>query len=134
MTQHSSEETPSPYFPDVESSAETARLQAQGRLLTKYSGGILPEFPLERFRNVLDIACGPGDWALEYAFQSPQSNVIGIDISKKMIGNAQAQAQAQGLENATFRAMDATHPLAFPNASFDLINARAIAGMLPAAS
>jgi ubiquinone/menaquinone biosynthesis C-methylase UbiE len=121
------------YLPDVESSAETARLQAQGRLLTLYGGGILPEFPLERFHNVLDIACGPGDWVLEYAFQSPESKVTGIDISKKMIGNAQAQAQAQGLENAQFHLMDATRPLAFPDASFDLINVRAIGGMMPAA-
>lgn len=129
---HNSQERTSQYFPDVESSGETARLQAQGRLLTKYSGGILPEFPLARFRHVIDIACGSGDWALEYAFQAPESKVVGIDISQKMIANALAQAQTQGLENASFLVMDATQPLAFPDASFDLINARAIAGMLPA--
>jgi len=131
MTQNS-EARASQYFPDVESSGETARLQAQGRLVTKYSGGILPEFPLARFRHVIDIACGSGEWALEYAFQSPGSKVVGIDISKKMIDNALAQAQIQGLENASFLVMDATQPLAFPDASFDLVNARAIAAMLPA--
>lgn len=131
MTQNS-EERGSQYFPDVESSGETARLQAQGRLLTKYSGGILAEFPLTRFQHVIDIACGSGDWALEYAFQSPGSKVVGIDISQKMIDNALAQAQTQGLENVSFLVMDATQPLAFPDASFDLINTRAIAGMLPA--
>jgi SAM-dependent methyltransferase len=61
------------------------------------------------------------------------TSVVGVDISRAMIGYAQAQVQVQGLENASFQVMDIQQPLNFPDDSFDLVNARFI-NFLPAAA
>jgi ubiquinone/menaquinone biosynthesis C-methylase UbiE len=106
----------------------------QGRLLTKTMGGLLPEQrDLARFHRVLDVACGPGEWALDLAFAYPEIEVIGIDISQQMIDVAREQARIQGIENIQFHVMDATKPLDFPDSYFDLINARAIVAVIPRA-
>src|SRR6266480_525513 len=118
------------YLPDTEHLAEMSRLMGQGSLLTQMAGGLLPEHPdLSRFKFVLDAACGPGEWALEYAFKSPTSEVVGFDISERMIAYANEQAKEMGLENAHFHVMDIRLPLDFADASFDLVNARTIAGV-----
>lgn len=128
MTLDSSENT---YLNDPENGAEMARLLDQDRTLTEAMDGLLSEqSSVENFHNVLDIACGPGGWVQEVAFVYPQMQVTGIDISKAMIDYAIMQAQLQHLENAHFKVMDATRPLDFPDASFDLVNARTIAGFM----
>jgi len=47
-----------------------------------------------------------------------------------MIQYAQAYAQVRQLPNAHFRVMNALQPLDFPDASFDLVNARTIASLV----
>jgi SAM-dependent methyltransferase len=122
------------YFPDAESSAEKARLMQQERLLTKKMGGLLPEqIDLSRYHRILDVGCASGGWVLELAFALPETEVVGLDISERMIRYAKDQARIQGLENTSFYVMDATQPLAFPDADFDLVNARTIAGFMPRA-
>jgi ubiquinone/menaquinone biosynthesis C-methylase UbiE len=56
--------------------------------------------------------------------------VVGVDISEKMIAYAQAHAQVQRLPNATFHVMNILQPLAFADASFDLVNERFIVGFM----
>jgi Methylase involved in ubiquinone/menaquinone biosynthesis len=51
--------------------------------------------------NVLDIGCGPGRFAIEFAKQS--TNVIGLDISDKMLDYAQKNAAATNLTNVSFK-------------------------------
>src|SRR6266566_1447345 len=120
------------YFIDAENAAEMARLMHQDRLTTQGIGGVFPERPdFSTLHDILDIACGPGGWALDVAFEHPTINVMGIDISSIMIEYARAQAWTQGLSNASFRVMDALKPLDFPDASFDLVNARFIYGFMP---
>src|SRR5438874_12617188 len=122
------------YFNDPENVAEMARLLGQDRLITEGMGGLFPErFDLSGIHRILDVACGPGGWALEVALKYPQIEVVGIDISQAMITYAQAQVQVQGLENASFQVMDIQKPLNFPDGSFDLVNARFI-NFLPAAT
>jgi len=48
-----------------------------------------------------------------------------------MIEYARALAKAQKLKNVEFLVMNALKPLDFPNASFDLVNARFIQGFMP---
>ena len=55
---------------------------------------------------------------------------MGFDISEQMIAYATEQAKELGLDNAHFHVMDIQLPLDFPDASFDLVNARTIAGVL----
>lgn len=125
----------STYHIDTEQAAELARLMQQNRLAIEAMGGVFPEeLTLPKEGRVLDLACGPGGWILEAAFLYPQADFIGVDISPSMIEYARAQAQARRLENASFLVMDVMKPLAFPDASFDVINGRLLSSfMLPMA-
>jgi ubiquinone/menaquinone biosynthesis C-methylase UbiE len=119
------------YLNDPESGGEMARLLDQDHMLTMSMGGLLPELSgIEAFQRVLDIACGPGGWPQEFAFSYPESEVVGIDISRAMIAYARMQASTRQLANAQFKEMDVTKPLAFPDADFDLVNARTLEGFM----
>ncbi len=123
------------YFIDAESATEMARLMHQDSLTTQGMGGVFPErSDFSSIHRILDIACGPGSWVLDVAFEHPEINVTGIDISRTMIEYAKARALTQGLENVEFRVMDALKPLDFPNATFDLVNTRFIFGFMPLAA
>lgn len=120
------------YLNDPESGAEMARLLEQDRTLTACMGGLFPEQggDLSGIHEVLDVACGPGGWAREVASAYPRVQVTGFDISRAMIEYARMQARLQQLENARFEVIDAKSPLPFEDASFDLVNARTIAGFM----
>lgn len=132
-SEHPGETKENTYVIDSESAAEMARLMRQDHLLTRGMGGLFPEgLDMSRVQDVLDIACGPGGWVQEVAFEYADVNAVGVDISERMIAYARAQAQAQRLTNASFRVMNALKPLDFPDNSFDLVNTRLIvAFMLP---
>ena len=120
------------HLADPESPTELARLMNQDRLVTESIGGIFPESPdLSNVHDILDMACGPGGWALEVAFTYPKIKVVGVDISQIVVDYARAQAWSQGLDNATFKKMNMLQPFDFPDNSFDLVNARFIAGFTP---
>jgi ubiquinone/menaquinone biosynthesis C-methylase UbiE len=120
------------YVVDAENAAEMARLMLQDHLLTSAMGGPIPEQTnLEPFHHVLDIACGPGGWLFDLVKLSPHIHGVGIDISQLMIEYAGVQATSQGISNLSFRIMDATEPLNFADNTFDLVNARILAGFLP---
>lgn len=113
------------YFSDVEHAGEMARLTKESRLLTKGWGGPFPpQIDLSTIHNVLDIACGPGEWVLHVAQHYPQMQVTGIDISEMMIHFAGSISTET--PNAHFQVMDALHPLDFADSSFDLVNMRLI--------
>jgi SAM-dependent methyltransferase len=133
MNSMSIESDSNSYINDPESGAEMARLLDQDRTLTKAMGGLLPELgsDIEALQDVLDLACGPGGWAQELAFQYPPINVTGVDISRAMIAYARMQASVRQLENATFTLMDVQGSYdIFPNNSFDLVNGRTMAGFM----
>src|SRR5579859_8069905 len=114
------------YVIDPESAAEMVRLLQQDQLMTTGMGGIFPEIELDGVQQVLDLACGPGGWALDVAYNYSDMEVVGVDISERMIAYATVQAQVQQRNNVSFRVMDILQPLDFPDASFDLVNARFI--------
>ncbi len=123
------------YFNDPESGVEMARLVDQDRLITQGMGGPLSEQSNDfaGLHRILDISCGPGGWLLDIAFEHPDIEVVGIDISQAMTDYAQARAHVQGLHNASFHTMDMLQPLQFPEHFFDLINARFV-GWMPTAA
>ena len=111
---------------------EMVRLTDQDRLITMDMDGLVPELPdLADINRVLDVACGPGGWALDLAQKYQHMQVEGFDVDPGMIDYATAQAKAGGLDNATFRVMNALDPLDFPDNTFDLVNARFLAGFVP---
>lgn len=130
MTQgHSQEENANQYVIDAENATEMARLLEQDRQMTESMGGIFSERRPEEFasiKRVLDLACGPGGWVNEVADAFPQVEVVGVDLSERMIGYARAHAHVRKLANVSFRIMDVTRTLDFPDGSFDLVNARCI--------
>lgn len=66
--------------------------------------------------NVLDLACGMGQWTI--ALGRLNGNAVGVDkaVSRLMLGSA--LAADQGAENVSF-AWSRMEKLAFPSASFD---------------
>jgi ubiquinone/menaquinone biosynthesis C-methylase UbiE len=118
----------SSYQVDAENAAEMARLIRQARMLTLHLGLFPSSVDLSKKHAFLDIGCGPGEWVLSIAEQFPASRVSGIDISELMIRYASFSAELQHLANVQFQVMDARQPLAFPDASFDVIHARFITG------
>ncbi len=72
--------------------------------------------------RVLDLACGPGFVALEFARHARE--VVGVDLTAEMLKKARGLAQTEGLQNVTFRRADVNR-LPFPNGSFDLVVTRA---------
>jgi ubiquinone/menaquinone biosynthesis C-methylase UbiE len=113
-----------------------ARLIHLDQFTTQAMGGPLaeqsPAFG-EQLRLGLDLGCGPGGWVLDMAYAYPKAEIAGVDVSHTMTAYANARAQSQGLNNASFEVMDLTRPLEFSDASFDLVNARFLVAALPAA-
>jgi SAM-dependent methyltransferase len=119
------------YVFDAESATETARLMYQGRLLTRGAQGPLSEqTDLSSIHDVLDVACGPGEWTLDVAHRWPHMQLTGVDSSKMIIKYARTQAEVQNLQNVAFEEMNIYQALAFPDASFDLVNARMLFAVL----
>ena len=121
------------YVLDTESATEQVRILHQDRMATKCMGGPLNELEksrIEQMQSILDLACGPGAWVLDIAYEYPDTLVTGVDISRSMIGYGEALAREQNLHNAAFQVMNVMEPLEFPDNSFDLVNARAMFGFL----
>lgn len=103
------------YVLDAASLAEVRRLLKQHELITTHLGPLPHAFDISAVGTVLDVACGPGGWALEMARSYPQLQVTGVDSSAVMIEYANAQAQTHQVEQVSFRVMDALQP-------FDLLD------------
>ena len=115
------------YFINEQLIEEMVRLMRQANLVTEAMEGVLPEQDeqtLAGVRDILDLACGPGEWVMRVAGEYPNFRVSGVDKSRRMIAYASVQAEAEGISNVHFREMDITQPLGFADASFDLVNIR----------
>ncbi len=56
--------------------------------------------------RVLDVGCGDGANLIPLAYQLPESHFVGIDLSARQIGAAQALAAELGLKNISFRVLN----------------------------
>lgn len=116
----------SDYIADAESITEMTRLLEQDRLMTQAVSGLLPpSMNPDEVHEVLDLGCGPGGWVREMAQSYPSMHITGIDTSSLVIDYAHQQAMVDNLTNAHFMVMD-FQQMAFPDASFDLVNARLV--------
>jgi ubiquinone/menaquinone biosynthesis C-methylase UbiE len=71
--------------------------------------------------RVLDVACGSGASALPAAEQvGPSGQVLGVDVSERLLALARAKADQAGLDNVEFRVGD-MRDLELPAASFDAV-------------
>ena len=71
--------------------------------------------------NVLDVACGPGLVACEFAESA--SHVTGLDITEAMIEKARELAKGKGLTNVDWVIGNA-NPLPFPDAGYSRVITR----------
>ncbi|GHO98628.1 hypothetical protein KSF_086760 [Reticulibacter mediterranei] len=121
------------YFINPNDSGETQRLLDYDLLMTRAMGErLFPDsYTPSTGSLVIDFACGPGRWVNQAAFEYPESEFYGVDISSTMIRYARAQAQAQRLPNLTFQEGSVLDPQPFPGAAFDFVNARCISSFMP---
>lgn len=118
------------YSIDVENTEEMDRLIKQANLISELVGLLPPQITLTVGQVVLDIGCGPGEWALEMAQHYPDCQIRGMDLSQRMIVYANACARLRRLPNVLFTVADALQSFPFPDASFDVVHARFVAGFL----
>ncbi|MFE1743893.1 class I SAM-dependent methyltransferase [Coleofasciculus sp. H7-2] len=78
--------------------------------------------------TVLDVGCAGGHTG--FAFAPHVCEVIGIDLSQKMLTEASRQAAARSLNNVHFQEANAT-TLPFPNQQFDIVTCRYVAHHFP---
>lgn len=116
------------YFIDPANEAELTRLIAQDAIYNKKMDLVPQSFVPKRGAKILDLACGPGQWALAVGDLHPQVQVVGIDISKRMI--AWAKTQVKDPKQVNFLEGNILNNLLFPDQFFDFINARFLFGLM----
>ena len=86
---------------------------------------------LQPGEQALDVGCGTG-WATLAAAQKvgPAGKVVGIDLARVMLEQAQAKVQAAALPNVELREGDA-QKLDFASASFDAVVSASVLFFLP---
>src|SRR6266581_232557 len=90
------------------------------RWLEPYGFDLLARVDPKIHERALDIATGPGEPALSMArMVGPEGDVVGIDLSEKMIERATNGAKERRILNAAFRVMDA-EKMDFPDDTFEL--------------
>lgn len=110
---------------------ELGRLQEQDDVLTGEIERVLKEFDREEGQFV-DMACGPGKWALRMRKEFPHAKrIIGIDIFKEAVDYANAEARVQK-RDVEFYMGDIFEKQPFEDNTFDLVNARFILSIIPA--
>jgi ubiquinone/menaquinone biosynthesis C-methylase UbiE len=101
----------------VEQFSRSASMRQKGGLeILPPLAGVKPS------HRVLDLACGPGFVALEFAKHA--RGVAGVDLTAEMLKKARALARRENFKNVTFRRADVKR-LPFPDGSFDLVVTRA---------
>ncbi|KAH7012096.1 S-adenosyl-L-methionine-dependent methyltransferase [Microdochium trichocladiopsis] len=74
-------------------------------------------------QKVLDVGCGTGIWAIDFADHHPESEVTGLDISPRLPHWVSS--------NLKFEVDDITQPWTYPANTFDYIHMRWLVGSIP---
>jgi SAM-dependent methyltransferase len=93
-------------------------------LLQEATRAILEASRVERGMQVLDLASGPGNPALQLAEAVGSDGLVtATDVSADMVTSVEENARRAGLTNLRFRQVDA-HAIPFESASFDVVTCR----------
>ncbi|KAL2170685.1 hypothetical protein VTG60DRAFT_4527 [Thermothelomyces hinnuleus] len=118
-----SDRTPAEYWgPNDEKQTEC--MDIMHHALTLVLDGKLYRAPLEvdKIQKVLDVGTGTGIWAIDFADEHPNVEVIGTDISPIQPGWVPP--------NVFFEMEDATQAWTFPENSFDFVHMRYLFGSI----
>ncbi|KAF8458681.1 S-adenosyl-L-methionine-dependent methyltransferase, partial [Terfezia claveryi] len=99
---------------------EQARLDLYHHIFLQHLSGKLYVAPLNNPQRVLDVGTGTGIWAIEFADDNPQAEVIGTDISP---------IQPNWVPpNCKFEVDDMEEPWIYQDDYFDYIHMRCLSG------
>lgn len=91
--------------------------------LSRHSKEALPLLPIREGDRVLDVGCGFGDTAIEFAqMVGPNGHVVAVDCCDDFMDFGREDARNIGLENMEFRRVDAE--IALPKGEFDFTFSR----------
>jgi ubiquinone/menaquinone biosynthesis C-methylase UbiE len=108
---------------------ETNRLDFQHYMLHSFiKGNYLA--PIGKPRDILDVGCGTGRWAVELATEYRGANVIGVDVAPPAV--AEGSDSAPTAENYTFVQGNVLERLPFADNSFDFVHQRYLILAIPA--
>ena len=80
---------------------------------------LVAKLGITRGQKVLDLGCGDGTTAIPEARLGAE--VLGVDIAANLVEAGRKRAQAEGVDNCTFREGDATDLRDLQDQSFDLV-------------
>lgn len=106
--------------PNDEKQQEAEDLAHQ--MYTVILGG-LSEAPISEPERVLDVGCGTGAWAIDFADEHPTSEVTGVDISPIQPGFIPP--------NVRFEVDDVNKSWTYPDDHFDYVHIRSMLGSVP---
>ncbi|KAF8464230.1 UMTA methyltransferase family protein [Kalaharituber pfeilii] len=99
---------------------EQERLDLYHHIFLTILGGMLYTAPLDRPQRVLDVGTGTGIWAIDFADEQPQAEVIATDISP---------IQPNWVPpNVKFEVVDMEDTWTYPKNFFDYIHIRTLSG------
>ncbi|MEO8971870.1 MAG: class I SAM-dependent methyltransferase [Ktedonobacteraceae bacterium] len=101
------------------------------RALQEYlleQGQLLPDgFDRSDVWQILDVACGTGQWVRDVANKYPDIEVVGLDINAEAINIAHILTNTWRIENAAFTVGDMQRMVEIQDNSFDVVHARFLA-------
>lgn len=105
---------------------ETNRLEFQHYMLRSFMRGNYLA-PLSAPRDILDVGCGTGRWAIEMAAEFRSANVIGVDIAPPAVG----EGGELTADNYTFVRGNVLERLPLADNSFDFTHQRYLILAIP---
>ena len=69
--------------------------------------------------QILDLACGTGDFAIAIAKAIPEAHVTGVDLSEGMLAVMKEKVEKQGLDGRISMEIGDGENLRFPDGTFD---------------
>ena len=84
--------------------------QVAGEIVSNFQSG-----------DILDLGTGPGYLPIEIVRRAPGINIVGVDLSRKLIQMAQANAAKSGLSHQLRFEVGNSAALHFDTASFDMV-------------
>ena len=92
---------------------------------------LLSRFPMRPADRVLEVGPGSGFFSVEIARRVPRGHLELLDLQPEMLAKARRKLDAAALANVGITAANASDPLPFSRASFDVALLVAVLGELP---
>jgi ubiquinone/menaquinone biosynthesis C-methylase UbiE len=118
------------YVNNAESAGELVHLDHQAGLVIDAIGHLPHDLRGRPFQKILDLGYGSGRWALDMAYDYPDAEIVGVDISSTLVEYVRARAKTMNRHNVKFILFDALEGnlSEIGKGSYDLVNLRFAVG------